>query len=57
MANAMIGFVVPKINQSITRYYHRNDKKPQEPQNTSLYNPKISQFMSQFESILKKMMN
>ncbi len=26
MANAMIGFVVPKINQSITRYYHRNDK-------------------------------
>lgn len=25
LANAMIGFVVPKINQSITRYYHRND--------------------------------
>ena len=25
MANAMIGFVVPKINQAITRYYHRND--------------------------------
>lgn len=25
MANAMIGFVVPRINQSITRYYHRND--------------------------------
>ena len=30
MANAMIGFVVPKINQRITRYYHRNDKKPPE---------------------------
>ena len=29
MANIMIGFVVPKINQAITRYYHRNDKKPQ----------------------------
>ena len=29
MANVMIGFVVPKINQAITRYYHRNDKKPQ----------------------------
>ena len=29
MANIMIGFVVPKINQAITRYYHRNDAKPQ----------------------------
>jgi len=27
MANLMIGFVVPKLNQSITRYYHRNDNK------------------------------
>ncbi len=27
MANAMIGFVVPKINQAITRYYHRGDAK------------------------------
>lgn len=25
MANAMIGFVVPRINQSITKWYHRND--------------------------------
>ncbi len=25
MANSMIGFVVPKLNQAITRYYHRND--------------------------------
>lgn len=31
MANAMIGFVVPKINQSITRYYHRNDKPVETP--------------------------
>ena len=31
MANAMIGFVVPKLNQRITKYYHRNDpKKAQE---------------------------
>ena len=30
LANAMIGFVVPKLNQRITRYYHRNDNaKPQ----------------------------
>lgn len=27
MANAMIGFVVPRLNQTITRYYHRNDPK------------------------------
>ncbi len=30
MANTMIGFVVPKINQRITRYYHRNDKNLQQ---------------------------
>ena len=29
MANIMIGFVVPKMNQAITRYYHRNDNKTQ----------------------------
>ena len=28
IANAFIGFILPKINQSITRWYHR--KKPQE---------------------------
>lgn len=35
MANAMIGFVVPKINQGITRFLHRNDNKndnTQQPQ-------------------------
>lgn len=28
LANAMIGFVVPKINQAITRNYHKNNPKP-----------------------------
>lgn len=27
LANGLVGFVVPKINQSITRAYHANDKK------------------------------
>ncbi len=27
LANGLVGFVVPKMNQAITRYYHRNDKK------------------------------
>lgn len=31
IANAFIGFVLPKINQAITRSYHKN--KPQEQQN------------------------
>lgn len=33
LANTMIGFVVPKLNQKITRYYHRNDKKQTPEQN------------------------
>lgn len=27
LANGLVGFVVPRINQGITRYYHRNDKQ------------------------------
>ncbi|MFI3300861.1 MAG: hypothetical protein R3Y28_05505 [Candidatus Gastranaerophilales bacterium] len=33
LANTLVGFVVPKINQSITKYYHRNDKDL--PENSS----------------------
>jgi len=29
IANAFIGFILPKINQAITRSYHKNDKKQQ----------------------------
>ena len=32
MANLMIGFVVPKINQSITRSYHKKDKNKINPE-------------------------
>ena len=45
MANIMIGFVVPKINQAITRYYHRNDNKQQPaaepPKNQQLILPAL----------------
>lgn len=51
LANGLVGFVVPKMNQSITRYYHRNDKKfnPQvnfEEFRTMGYNPQFG--MEQF---------
>ena len=36
IANAFIGFVLPKINQAITRSYHKN--KPQEQNNTLINN-------------------
>lgn len=37
IANAFIGFILPKINQSITRWYHRNKPAQNEtPQNNSL---------------------
>ena len=39
MANAMIGFVVPKINQAITRYYHRGDAKNNTPAVNSMDKP------------------
>ena len=33
LANGLVGFVVPKMNQAITRYYHRNDNKSNQPVN------------------------
>lgn len=39
LANGLVGFVVPKMNQAITRYYHRNDNKDQ---NTSVNNAKLT---------------
>jgi len=36
IANAFIGFVLPKINQAITRSYHKN--KPQEQNNPAINN-------------------
>ena len=36
IANAFIGFVLPKINQAITRSYHKN--KPQQTENKPLNN-------------------
>ena len=31
LANGLVGFVVPKMNQAITRAYHKNDKKEDLP--------------------------
>lgn len=33
IANAFIGFALPKINQGITRYYHKNRTATQSPEN------------------------
>ena len=33
IANAFIGFVLPKINQAITRSYHKNKPQTEQPQN------------------------
>lgn len=38
IANAFIGFVLPKINQAITRSYHKNDNKPLPPQQDTFRN-------------------
>lgn len=53
IANAFIGFVLPKINQSITRSYHKN--KPQEKINSNpiqqkqnnLQQPQMDSFINQ----------
>ena len=42
LANAMIGFVVPKLNQRITRYYHRNDNT-NPPQTAQNQKPQVQQ--------------
>lgn len=51
MANAMIGFVVPKLNQAITRYYHRKAPKTQtQPESPSL---NMDKFLSDAKSVNK----
>lgn len=49
IANAFIGFVLPKINQSITRSYHKN--KPQQPHPNS-FNQQVTMdnFIKQSDS-------
>ena len=56
MANAMIGFVVPKINQAITRYYHRNDNALPKLENNVLpnTNPDNSLHLKDFVEKSKK---
>lgn len=46
IANAFIGFVLPKINQAITRSYHRKDKQNQnnKPQNDFIKRPELTDF-------------
>jgi len=44
LANAMIGFVVPKLNQAITRYYHRNDPKQNEQLQNNCQIPEVMRF-------------
>lgn len=48
IANAFIGFVLPKINQAITRSYHRKDKQNQNnnPQNDFVKRPEFSDFVN-----------
>lgn len=46
IANAFIGFVLPKINQAITRSYHKKDKQKQnnKPQNDFIKRPELEDF-------------
>ena len=46
IANAFIGFILPKINQAITRSYHKNDNKKQQNSSDSyLKRPDINTFV------------
>ncbi len=47
IANAFIGFCLPKINQAITRSYHKNDKKNKTSQqnNNFIKTPSIEEFI------------
>ena len=51
IANAFIGFILPKINQAITRSYHKNDKaaeqKPQVNTDNYLKRPEFNAFGKQ----------
>lgn len=55
MANTMIGFVVPRLNQAITRAYHKKDKNnnPQQQQNQNIINMPVMG-MDKFLSNAKK---
>ncbi len=45
IANAFIGFVLPKINQAITRSYHKNDNKtPHNSNDTYIKRPDFNEF-------------
>jgi len=45
IANAFIGFILPKINQAITRSYHKSDKnKPQNNNNEFFKRPHLESF-------------
>lgn len=44
IANAFIGFILPKINQAITRSYHKNDKKNNNNSNNFIKYPSIENF-------------
>ena len=49
IANAFIGFVLPKINQAITRSYHKNKPEtsavPVEQNNSQAVNPFVARPM------------
>ena len=55
MANTMIGFVVPRLNQAITRAYHKKDKNnnQQQQQNQNIGNMPVMN-MDKFLSNAKK---
>lgn len=44
IANAFIGFILPKINQAITRSYHKNDNKKEIPQTDFIKRPDFATF-------------
>lgn len=52
IANAFIGFVLPKINQSITRSYHKN--KPQQDQKPNLNNSNQNLQQPNMDSFVNK---
>lgn len=52
IANAFIGFVLPKINQSITRSYHKN--KPQEKTNSNPIQQQNKLQQPQMDSFINK---
>ena len=45
IANAFIGFILPKINQAITRYYHKGKNPQQISENISKPRPNMDTFL------------